>query len=421
MKIKLTDVGKALLLRTLAGETKITFTKLKLGNSTAWLDGSETTATELKNPIKEVDFTKYTVEGGYISLAAQFNNTDISAGFHITELGFFAKDSDEVEYLYAIGLEKEDNADYVPGYDERVFELELGGMLFIGDSENVTAVLNDSLTNVTVEDFKKHIEDYENPHRVTKNQVGLGNVPNVPTNEQLPTFTEAQTLENIISGKDKLSALFGKIKKAISELIKHLKDTDNPHKITAENIKAAAASHEHSAADIKKGVLSVLRGGTGKDRFSKNAVLIGNDKETIQEAKGTGAFFSDGANMPEFDTLPVRFGGTGFTEGAKFDGTDDYGCYGSVVLPGGLLVQWGRLKCDTNNPTDIKFNTAFADTRYAVVFTTSAGDVNAIANIMPNWRVPEKSTTHFTMRRSGTDVGVQVADWVAFGKAPETN
>lgn len=421
MKFKLTNTGNELLRKTLAGKTTITFTKLQFGNSTEWPENGEAEAEELKNPILYVPLSNAEIIDEYIILSTVFNNSDIEAGFHITELGVFVKDSDDAEYLYAIGLTKEENADYVPGCDERVLEFEYSGMVFISGSENVTAVLNDSLTNVTVEDFKKHIEDYENPHRVTKNQVGLGNVPNVPTNEQLPTFTEAQTLENIISGKDKLSALFGKIKKAITELIKHVQDTSNPHKITAVDIEAAAAKHEHTASEIKSGVLSVLRGGTGKGQFRKNAVLIGNDKETIQEAKGTGAFFSDGANIPEFGILPVQFGGTGLTEGAKFDGTDDYGCYGSVVLPGGLLVQWGRLKCDTNNPTDIKFNTAFADTRYAVVFTTSAGDVNAIANIMPNWRVPEKSTTHFTMRRSGTDVGVQVADWVAFGKAPETN
>ncbi|MBQ7295979.1 MAG: hypothetical protein IJW86_07275 [Clostridia bacterium] len=419
MKIKLTDVGKALLLRALAGETIITFTKLQLGNSTAWLEGSETSAIELKNPIQEVDFTGYAIEGNYISLTAQFSNTNISAGFHITELGFFAKDSDEVEYLYAIGLEKEETADYVPGYDERVFEFELGGILFIGDSENVTAVLNDSLTNVTVEDFKKHVEDYNNPHRVTKNDVGLGNVQNLHINDQLPEFTEAQTLENIISGKDKMSALLGKIKKAISELIKHLKDTDNPHEISATKLGAAQAKHEHTATEIKSGVLSVLRGGTGKGQFRKNAVLIGNDKEPIQDVKGTGAFFSDGANTPEFDTLPVKFGGTGLTEGAKFDGSDDYGCYGSVVLPGGLLVQWGRLNCG-DRTVSVNFLQKFADTRYALIFTTSAGGIETLAPAMPDWRVPEKSIDSFTIARD-VSVGSQVADWVAFGRAPENN
>ena len=65
----------------------------------------------------------------------------------------------------------------------------------------------------------KHLIDYANPHKVTKAQVGLENVPNVSTNDQTPTYTEATTFENISSG-EKLSIAFGKIKKAISTLIR---------------------------------------------------------------------------------------------------------------------------------------------------------------------------------------------------------
>lgn len=67
----------------------------------------------------------------------------------------------------------------------------------------------------------KHLIDYANPHKVTKTQVGLENVPNVSTNDQTPTYTEATTFENISSG-EKLSIAFGKIKKAISTLISHI-------------------------------------------------------------------------------------------------------------------------------------------------------------------------------------------------------
>lgn len=60
-----------------------------------------------------------------------------------------------------------------------------------------------------------HTSDVENPHEVNKEQVGLGNVPNVLTNDQTPTFVQSTELSNIISG-EKISVLFGKIMKWFS-------------------------------------------------------------------------------------------------------------------------------------------------------------------------------------------------------------
>lgn len=51
----------------------------------------------------------------------------------------------------------------------------------------------------------------------TKADIGLGNVPNVTTNDQTPTFERAETRENILSG-EKLSVLFGKLSKIIYDL-----------------------------------------------------------------------------------------------------------------------------------------------------------------------------------------------------------
>lgn len=52
---------------------------------------------------------------------------------------------------------------------------------------------------------------------ITKGNIGLGNVPNVSTNNQTPTFTEAGTRANIVSG-EKLSVILGKVMKFFSDL-----------------------------------------------------------------------------------------------------------------------------------------------------------------------------------------------------------
>ena len=71
----------------------------------------------------------------------------------------------------------------------------------------------------------------------TKDMVGLGNVPNVATDDQTPTYTEAANLTALSSG-EKLSIAFGKIAKAISSLISHLSNTGNPHSVTAQQTGA---------------------------------------------------------------------------------------------------------------------------------------------------------------------------------------
>lgn len=80
-----------------------------------------------------------------------------------------------------------------------------------------------------------HIANKTNPHGVTAAQLGLGNVPNVSTNDQTPTFTEAATLTTLTSG-EKLSISMGKVMKAITDLISHLANKTNPHSVTATQL-----------------------------------------------------------------------------------------------------------------------------------------------------------------------------------------
>lgn len=63
----------------------------------------------------------------------------------------------------------------------------------------------------------EHSQTTGNPHGTTAADVGLGNVPNVSTNNQTPTFTQASTRNNIASG-EKLSVIFGKIQKFFNDL-----------------------------------------------------------------------------------------------------------------------------------------------------------------------------------------------------------
>lgn len=89
-----------------------------------------------------------------------------------------------------------------------------------------------------ITDLISHISNKSNPHGVTKAQVGLGNVPNVATNDQTPTYSAASTLATLASG-EKLSVSMGKIMKAITDLISHIGNKSNPHGVTAAQAGAA--------------------------------------------------------------------------------------------------------------------------------------------------------------------------------------
>lgn len=86
-----------------------------------------------------------------------------------------------------------------------------------------------------------HESNTGNPHSVTAEQVGLGNVPNKRTNDQEPTYTVSNTLSELSSG-EKLSVAFGKIAKAIIDLIAHIRNKNNPHGVTAAQAGAVPAA-----------------------------------------------------------------------------------------------------------------------------------------------------------------------------------
>lgn len=131
------------------------------------------------------------------------------------------------------------------------------------------------------QDLKDHIDDHNNPHHVTAEQVGLGNVPNVtPTNQQ-PVFSNdyitktdgSYDVQNIASG-EKLGNILRKIRTAIAAFIAHL-SAKNPHKISAADISAAAMDHKHNADDVTSGTFPISRGGTGAQTATQALANLG--------------------------------------------------------------------------------------------------------------------------------------------------
>lgn len=280
MTLNLTNAGLNALLRALAGD-RLIFTRAQIGNGEAQ---TPATAVTLSNPLLDLPIQAIDVSATKATLQTKFNNSTVEAGFRHTETGIWIQDQDDAsaEVLYAYGTQPEATADYISASGDSILETQMDFLVFVGESTNISAIISESLVYASAADLKAHVENQDNPHNVTKKQVGLDNVPNVSTNNQTPTYTTTGTLTALSSG-EKLGAAMGKLARAVLSLIAHLKDYKNPHKVDAEQIGAAEASHEHNTTDITKGTLGVARGGTGKASWAANRLLYASSATILAQ------------------------------------------------------------------------------------------------------------------------------------------
>ena len=300
--LTVTNVGKGMLLAAMGG-TGITFTRVKIGSGDAPADVRE--LTDLVNVVDTAPISDYQQEEGSVRVEFVFTNEAVETAFSWKEVGLFAQPEDGAEGLFAYA-NAGDDAETVPAnsgafYEENTYQL----VIIVDSSDNLSANVR-SMTYATRAEFEAHLQDKDNPHGLTKAKLGLGSVPNVSTNNQLPTFQEADVLTELVSGRDKMSALMGKLAKGISSLIAHLNDTSNPHKLKPSGIGAAAEKHNHKASEITEGTLSTTRGGTGRSQWTEGRLLYAQDEETLgqlEPPEGTSALLQDATGAPYFATI----------------------------------------------------------------------------------------------------------------------
>ena len=159
----------------------------------------------------------------------------------------------------------------------------------MSENQSVVEALNSAIgTKANASDLTTHTGNTSNPHSVTKAQVGLGNVPNVSTNDQTPTYSDATTFETLTSG-EKISVALGKIKLAITNLINHIANKSNPHGVTKSQIGLGNVGNF-------KAVSTVAGQGLTEDEKANARTNIG---------VGTSSFsgdYNDLSNKPVVDT-----------------------------------------------------------------------------------------------------------------------
>lgn len=115
--------------------------------------------------------------------------------------------------------------------------------------------------------ISEHIQNKTNPHTVTANQIGA--VPNTTTINNKALTSNITLTASDVNAVPTTRTVNGK---ALSSNIN----------ISASDVGAAASSHNHSAANITSGTLSVSRGGTGKTSLTTDYFLRGNGTSAVK-------------------------------------------------------------------------------------------------------------------------------------------
>jgi Holliday junction resolvasome RuvABC endonuclease subunit len=200
--LQLTNKGIELLTNLLNGHN-IQFTHIKMGNGTRPAD--ITTLTDLVSTKQTLEVARNSiVDQKTMLIGANLYGKLVTSSFYWTEIGLFAKDldGDNIEYLFSYD-NAGDEASYIPAggaVTEQLIDLNV----IVGNVENVVIEVDKSLLYATLEEMEKadnalktvletkintdvkavsdaltfHKDNIENPHQVTKSQVGLGSVQN---------------------------------------------------------------------------------------------------------------------------------------------------------------------------------------------------------------------------------------------------
>lgn len=200
--------------------------------------------------------------------------------------------------------------------------VEISSSLALGETAS-TAYAGDKGKS-TADSLAAHLANISNPHSVTASQVGLGNVPNVTTNNQTPTYTIASTLTALVSGEIFTTAM-GKIAKAVSSLISHLADSVSHITATERSTWNAKASASHADANGTNGLGSLgvyghikLVNNLTTSAYSDGVALSPYQGYVLQQTK-QGCAIVSGFSTAKTITISVPVGNSASGNGVVYD------------------------------------------------------------------------------------------------------
>jgi len=157
---KLTDAGKNLYYRNMAGEG-IKFTTIQLGNGT--ISGPISAMTALVSAVVTIDAAVKNNAEQYADVSGHFSNAELEEGFYWREIGVFAAGpaypndrSHDILYCYQNAY---DTADFIPVASVETVEKNITVPIIVGDASTVSCTLSSSQVLVSEADLEAHDKD----------------------------------------------------------------------------------------------------------------------------------------------------------------------------------------------------------------------------------------------------------------------
>ena len=147
-------------------------------------------------------------------------------------------------------------------------------------SDAAKEAINEVKTLITSSgtDLSNHIKDYTNPHRVTAEQVGLGNVNNTADKDKPISNATQKELDKLDAKIDKINTDQG------TDLSAHLRDFSNPHKVTKEQI---GLGNVDNTADLDKPISTATQKAIDDAKAANNTALDNHANRTDNPHKVT--------------------------------------------------------------------------------------------------------------------------------------
>lgn len=226
----ITNQGARLLTRAQAGEIKIEFTRIAIGDGNYTAEEKTLEALQKRTALKSLK-NSYTLShidvfsDHCVKVTALITNQDpvtgqtlVNAGYYINEMGLFAKvkdGEDNTEVLYSITTTAGDNGDFMPPYNGyNLAQIIQEYFATVNNSAEVTIVNNGAVALA---------EDLDGLRHIVEELVA-------------PSYTVPNEIEALENG-EVLKKAMGKLARAVSSLIDHLNDRNNPHKVTKRQVE----------------------------------------------------------------------------------------------------------------------------------------------------------------------------------------
>lgn len=273
-----TSYGKELLAEALAGTCTIEFVAVSIGSGSYSDDEKSVDFLEaqvdLKESRNEYGISSFDRNGNTVILKMMMDNASVNDGYYIRELGVWArrKGSEEKPELYSIVLAEE--ADFFPDSSSPLVIKQAFHIVF-GNSDVKVSIAEDMGAYVLVDDFWAYQREVAENLEKKLDKTG-------DSSETTVTFSQASKRENISAG-EKLSVLFGKISKWLSDL-----------KTVAFTGKYEDLSGTPEIPTVGNGTITIKQAGTVKGSFTTNQA--GNKEIELTDNNTTYSAATQSAN-----------------------------------------------------------------------------------------------------------------------------